>query len=399
LKDAIFLTTKKSFHDSKKPLKQNQGEFITEDRSKDPFKNPPFLSADGKKPCVKSNIKSTKERGLLCEPNTEGLVNIQSNSFIPSGDIVGRPFETGPEVKPDGRAPRIKADLKAKKEKVEDNFPIQFSEISNSEDEQEVPEFTNKNKFVELFPPNENSRDISHLVADKIEAFKDELSGPFESEINPFTTSRPEFITVTTPKETNKNDFKLANQKLNLIHVSDSKCEGNPFKCPPKNVVDGRQPRVKSNIKASSRNFFFNKNKRQKVTEKQKPDRENFKRFLANFKARKGKESQNHLSEIQQSTISNTNKQHSASKENSIQDEISDSKIAEFPTTLDQISNPYPEDQEKQNVIVKKKSRRQKPFTRKIPRKNKILPEENLEPNEKFILPRKITNSGFQVDD
>ena len=33
---------------------------ITDDRTTDPFRNPPVLSADGKKPRVKSNIKASK---------------------------------------------------------------------------------------------------------------------------------------------------------------------------------------------------------------------------------------------------------------------------------------------------------------------------------------------------
>ena len=33
---------------------------ITDDRSTDPFRNPPVLSADGKKPRVKSNLKASK---------------------------------------------------------------------------------------------------------------------------------------------------------------------------------------------------------------------------------------------------------------------------------------------------------------------------------------------------
>ena len=38
------------------PIEFSQPDFITEDRSKDPFKNPPVISADGKKPRVKSNF-------------------------------------------------------------------------------------------------------------------------------------------------------------------------------------------------------------------------------------------------------------------------------------------------------------------------------------------------------
>ena len=41
---------------------------ITDDRSQDPFKNPPVISADGKKPRVKSNLFKNSNSGKNGKP-------------------------------------------------------------------------------------------------------------------------------------------------------------------------------------------------------------------------------------------------------------------------------------------------------------------------------------------
>ena len=49
--------------------------------------------------------------------------------------------------------------------------------------------------------------------------------------------------------------FNVRFKTLNDISSTDP-CVSNPFKCPPRQSVDGRKPRVKSNIKAARRNFW-----------------------------------------------------------------------------------------------------------------------------------------------
>ena len=108
---------------------------ITEDRSKDPFRNPPLISADGKKPRVKSNLnfnqgKKFDSNGFNKKPEKSGLkasqkVPFQQDKFkfIPPADEEVLDYEvdlsdfnnpsSGPEVRPDGRLPRVKSNIEA----------------------------------------------------------------------------------------------------------------------------------------------------------------------------------------------------------------------------------------------------------------------------------------------
>ena len=76
--------------------------------------------------------------------------------------------------------------------------------------------------------------------------------------------------------------------------ADDGSCN-NPFHCPPARVPDGRKPRVKSNIKAVTRNFFVPNTKTNRIKGKVKPDRTAFNQFLTNLKGRKGKASRQRI--------------------------------------------------------------------------------------------------------
>ncbi len=121
------------------PPEFNQEE-ITEDRSKDPFKFPPLISADGKKPRVKSNILAAqktsgggggagggrnREQERTQKQGQKVNVNLDNINFVAPVDSVEDEFEDerfrsdnnkgdGPEVRPDGRPPRVKSNILAK---------------------------------------------------------------------------------------------------------------------------------------------------------------------------------------------------------------------------------------------------------------------------------------------
>ena len=102
---------------------------ITEDRSKDPFRNPPLLSADGKKPRVKSNLLLNKPGSFSKSKAKIGSKASQKVSFnkdrfkfVTPEEVVDYETEigtfeqtlsTGPEVRPDGKRPRVKSNLEA----------------------------------------------------------------------------------------------------------------------------------------------------------------------------------------------------------------------------------------------------------------------------------------------
>ena len=120
---------------------------ITDDRSKDPFRNPPLISADGKKPRVKSNLNFKHQNNFGGQGNNNnnngggggfhvekpGLkaskkVPFDQNqfNFVPPAfedqvldyevDLGGGNninSNPGPEVRPDGRSPRVKSNIEA----------------------------------------------------------------------------------------------------------------------------------------------------------------------------------------------------------------------------------------------------------------------------------------------
>ena len=105
-------------------------EDVTEQPIVNPFDNPPFISADGKKPRVKANLntkfahnnnnkdkfekneKQNKKQGSKkVELDRSQFANINFVSPTPSSSGV-TPFP-GPEVRPDGRQPRVKSNVLA----------------------------------------------------------------------------------------------------------------------------------------------------------------------------------------------------------------------------------------------------------------------------------------------
>jgi len=91
-----------------------------------PFDNPPFISADGKKPRVKSNINnriaSSGNTQNKSKPKKQGSKKVElDRSQFSKIDFVKPSFEEettdspflGPEVRPDGRLPRVKANVLA----------------------------------------------------------------------------------------------------------------------------------------------------------------------------------------------------------------------------------------------------------------------------------------------
>jgi len=101
---------------------------ITEDpRALDPFNNPPFVSVDGKKPRVKANINSKqinrinsitksnnrrKHGSRKVELERSQFKKIDFISPTPRNEGTQSPF-LAPELRPDGRLPRVKANILA----------------------------------------------------------------------------------------------------------------------------------------------------------------------------------------------------------------------------------------------------------------------------------------------
>ena len=91
-----------------------------------PFDNPPFISADGKKPRVKANINNrvaiSGNTQNKSKPKKQGSKKVElDRSQFSKIDFVKPSFEEestdspflGPEVRPDGRLPRVKANVLA----------------------------------------------------------------------------------------------------------------------------------------------------------------------------------------------------------------------------------------------------------------------------------------------
>lgn len=394
----------------------DQGNSITDDRSTDPFRNPPLLSADGKKPRVKSNLKANKAfagPGVDQDRGRNRVNAVTDNiQFVDDGGAVDdSPGSSGPEVRPDGRPPRVKANLDAGKQligqprvpdpfqvpvEVEDNpgtdfplveagppiidlddpldttIPTQRPFQSFSTKRPEGPRVksnivaSQRNKFrgspkpnnlqgrpqiqlqqnegprsgglpaneITEAPPNEFTQGVKNFLAQvpvDHQPKRPPLQPQFIDEIDEFEvpnnpTEPPQETTtflqpVARPQIPNHQPRVKANilasrpgkngpksgQRVPVNQDGSSEvvelggfddeddgaggCNNNPFKCPPTQVADGRKPRVKSNIKASSRNFFFPNGKTNRIKGKAKPDRAAFNQFLSNLRTRKGKAS------------------------------------------------------------------------------------------------------------
>ena len=111
-------------------------EDVTEEPIVNPFDNPPFISADGKKPRVKANLNTAKfASGNNNKPNKfeknrkqgSKKVELDRSQFhninfvsprpgiqaqVPASEDSVTRF-SGPEVRPDGRVPRVKSDVLA----------------------------------------------------------------------------------------------------------------------------------------------------------------------------------------------------------------------------------------------------------------------------------------------
>ena len=113
-------------------------EDVTEEPIVNPFDNPPFISADGKKPRVKANLNTAKfASGNNNKPNKfeknrkqgSKKVELDRSQFHNINFVSPRPGIqaqvpgpasqhsvtrfSGPEVRPDGRVPRVKSDVRA----------------------------------------------------------------------------------------------------------------------------------------------------------------------------------------------------------------------------------------------------------------------------------------------
>lgn len=101
-------------------------EDATEKPVVNPFDNPPFISADGKKPRVKANINNrvaiSGNTQNKSKPKKQGSKKVElDRSQFSKIDFVKPKFEeestespfSGPEVRPDGRLPRVKANVLA----------------------------------------------------------------------------------------------------------------------------------------------------------------------------------------------------------------------------------------------------------------------------------------------
>lgn len=101
-------------------------EDATEKPVVNPFDNPPFISADGKKPRVKANINNriaiSGNTQNKSKPKKQGSKKVElDRSQFSKIDFVKPSFEEestdspflGPEVRPDGRLPRVKANVLA----------------------------------------------------------------------------------------------------------------------------------------------------------------------------------------------------------------------------------------------------------------------------------------------
>ena len=108
----------------------------------DPFRNPPLISADGKRPRVKSNLKIAGKGGGSGR-NSQGQNDFRRNKigrkvendsrrenikFVDPEENVND-VNFGPEVRPDGKKPRVKSNLKLKgKKNNKKNFRNKFSQ-------------------------------------------------------------------------------------------------------------------------------------------------------------------------------------------------------------------------------------------------------------------------------
>lgn len=410
-------------HETPAPSFFDQGNKITDDRSIDPFRNPPVLSADGKSPRVKSNIKANKafgngggsgnqERGR----NRVKLVADNIEFVLPQGDDVvsENVVIPGPEVRPDGRPPRVKANLKAGKQlagqprlKVPTSTQVLIEVDDNpgtpifEEGPFDKPPLAEMHNLVPTRRPSpsfqffstkmpESPRVKSNVIVSQRNKFRgssrqnnfqgrpqtqqqhnealrsgggrrvindstespakgaknsiaqdplehqplepqiiDEIDAPNMDQVVP--TELPEKVTrfllppgpqpspqpqvfghhksviSSRPNKAGQklsqrvpahqqpqdvsSEVKVENTGQDEVDVEDgfTGCIGNPFKCPPTQVADGRKPRVKSNIKASTRNFFLPNGKTNRIKGKVKPGREAF-----NLRTRKGRASRGH---------------------------------------------------------------------------------------------------------
>ena len=116
-----------------RPEEEERGHHGTEQTPrKSPFDNPPFISADGRKPRVKANINN--QRIISGNSQNKGKAKKQGSKKVeldrsqfskidfvepsaPHADArptAGEGGFAGPEVRPDGRLPRVKANVRAK---------------------------------------------------------------------------------------------------------------------------------------------------------------------------------------------------------------------------------------------------------------------------------------------
>jgi len=177
---------------------------ITDDRSTDPFRNPPVLSADGKKPRVKSNIKANKalvgagvgggndqEKGRhkveVATDNIEFVPPPVEDQVSLDGSTDNGPI-AGPEVRPDGRPPRVKANIPAKfngqkdqrtRIPVSTEIPVQFEAAT------EAPGIPLD--FVPPVPNAPEEQPFSAIPKDEIKT--DDL---FKRPLSAFPTKRPD---------------------------------------------------------------------------------------------------------------------------------------------------------------------------------------------------------------
>ena len=286
-------------------------EIITDDRSTDPFRNPPVLSADGRKPRVKSNLKKNRNKKFKNKFNNGGgkkhgnrvSVNTENIRFVDPGinDIKesprnnaignkGNSFFSGPEVRPDGRPPRVKSNLRAKNKgkKKKNGRPVfttenPFSSFFSPSSQRPAPPSTSPPSVPDFFqnfltstpqPPFSNSiapNDEAPIVSDV--SFEVEEYDYYEGSGNFVSSTRPPFVSSTRrPIVSSTGRPSVSSTRRPFVSstrrpfVSSTRAPSRPSGRPSFNNVrptsrfSSKRPKVKSDIIAANRNRERNRN-------------------------------------------------------------------------------------------------------------------------------------------
>ena len=268
---------------------------INDDRRADPFKNPPVFSADGRKPRVKSNLKKKfKNKKFKSKSNSGGgkkhgnrvpKVNKDNIRFVDPGindlkenvrnNNIGNRGSSGPEVRPDGRRPRVKSNLRAKgkgkKKKsgrpvvtTANPFSFDFNPstqrpLPSSTSPPSVPEFfqnflssTPQSPFSNSISPDYDYNDSPIVSNVNLEVEEDDY---YDDGTNGFVSStRPPFVSST------RRPF-VSSTRRPFVSTTQSPSRPSFPNSGPTNRFTSKRPKVKSDLLAAQRQRDKNRNR------------------------------------------------------------------------------------------------------------------------------------------